>query len=123
MDRKQELGFLKCELQNKIDGMLVAYAMLDEEEKKTFSLFQRCMSVFSRIVEFDENDYKELVKPTVWNNILEKMDDEYESALCDFAEYAESHDLTEKDDMFHTGMKRAMEIVMEGLKDATTGSN
>lgn len=114
MDRKQELGSLKCELRSKLDNMI------DEgvNDKALFFLLERCMALLDRIVEFSSDKYIETVMPELLQEMYDRMDSERDFALTEFNEYARVYDLETKDDYFCDGMKRAMEIVFETITKA-----
>ena len=116
MDRKQELGSLKCELRAKLDNMI--NEGVSGEELELFHLLERCMAVFNRTVEFSSDKYIEVRMPELLEEMLDRMDNECEWALTDFQHYAGEHDLKPNDDYFYDGMKRAMEIVSETVTKA-----
>ena len=49
MRKEDELEFLKCDLENIIDGMTICEGILSSEEKDHLSLHRRCLSVLERI--------------------------------------------------------------------------
>lgn len=116
MDRKQELGSLKCELRSKLDNMI--NEGVSDEDLGLFHLLERCMAVFNRTVEFSSDKYIEVRMPELLEEMLDRMDNECEWALTDFQHYAGEHDLKPNDDYFYDGMKRAMEIVSETVTKA-----
>jgi hypothetical protein len=52
-----ELELLKCELQNRIDGMTICASFLTDDEKEVLLLLQRCKSVLDRIEPKEENKH------------------------------------------------------------------
>lgn len=49
MNKNDELEFLKCELENRIQGMTVCESILSNEEKDHLNLHRRCLSILERI--------------------------------------------------------------------------
>ena len=56
MRKEDELEFLKCDLENMIQGMTICESILRQEEKDHLSLHRRCLSVMERIKVAESED-------------------------------------------------------------------
>ena len=58
MSKEDELEFLKCDLENIIDGMTICEGILSPEEHSHLALHKRCLSILKRIKPANEEETK-----------------------------------------------------------------
>lgn len=56
MRKEDELEFLKCDLENMIQGMTICESILSQGEKDHLSLHRRCLFVLERIKVAESED-------------------------------------------------------------------
>ena len=81
---REELEFLKCDLENIIDGMTICGGILSDEEKDILLLLNRCKSVLDRIKPCKEEG-KALSQEPCKTSTDEPMTMVYPTILCDDA--------------------------------------